>query len=75
MFFAVGVALLFAALVIALHHWWIHKAEPPDDGHPDFCLLQRKDFCVFTRFTHETPLLLILVVALICLLLGLCGGG
>ena len=55
-----GFASLLAAVLLALHHWYIHSAKPPPDGEGHPCLLQGKDFCVFTRGTHETPILFLL---------------
>ena len=57
-----GFASLFAAVLLALHHWYIHSAKPPPDGEGHPCLLQAKDFCVFSRGTHETPILLLLIL-------------
>ena len=57
-----GFASLAAAILLAFHHWYIHSEKPPPDGVGHPCLLQPNDFCVFTRGTHETPILLLLLL-------------
>ena len=57
-----GFASLVCAVLLAFHHWYIHSSKPPPDGVGNPCLLQGKDFCVFTRGTHETPILLLLLL-------------
>ena len=65
LFLYLGLACLLAAVALALHHWYIHYEKPPEDGVGNPCLLQPKDFCVFTRGTHETPILLLLVAGFV----------
>ena len=50
-----GLASLVAAVVLALHHWYIHKDNVAEDMKGNPCLLQSKDFCVFTRGDPRDP--------------------
>ena len=65
-----GMASLAAAFLLALHHWYIHKDNPPEDGKGNPCLLQPSDVCVFTRGTHETPIILLMLLAAVLILAG-----
>ena len=62
-----GLASLMAAVVLALHHWYIHKDNVAEDMMGNPCLLQAKDFCLFTRGTHKTPILFLAVLGVVLL--------
>ena len=62
LFLYLGLACLLATVVLALHQWYIHYEKPPEDRVGNPCLQQPKDVCVFTRGTHKTPILLLLVL-------------
>ena len=70
MWIYLALGFLGASLLLALHHWYIHYQEPPEDGKGHPCLLQPKDFCVFTRGTHETPILLLFLLAMLAFVLA-----
>ena len=49
--------------LLALHHWHLHKDNVAEDMEGNQGLLQAKDICVFTRWTHWTSVVLLLVIS------------
>ena len=70
-FIYAGIGFLVPAVLLALHHWYIHKDDPPEDGKGNPCLLQPSDCCVFSRGTHETPILIFSLIAGVLIFIGL----
>ena len=71
LYFTIALVLWVAAILLAFHHYYIHREKPPDDGVKSMCLLQPSDVCVFSRWTHETPIILLVAAGGLVFVYGL----
>lgn len=63
-----GLVCFVICMLLAIHHYCIHSAAPPEDASI-CCLLQPSDVCAL-RCTHENWILLFLAVGVILLISG-----
>lgn len=68
---ATGFVFWVLAILLAVHHGYVHRSNIPDDGKNNWCFLQWSDVCLLTRCNHETWILCFFCIGCLCFAGGL----